>query len=91
MEKCHEVVAKPAHFAFSVEQRVFKDSSPGAVVVPLLVDSFLDAGLLSGRLGIGPLSDGLLKEHHDERADLLGVRLRVLRALSEQNWHLVAF
>lgn len=91
MEQCHEVIAESPHFAFTMKQRILQDSSARAVDILLGFHIFLNSKFLCGCLGVGPLSDSFLKEHQYKCTDIVSWKHWILRAVSEQDWDLVAF
>ena len=91
VEKCHEVIAEPSHFAFSVKERIFKDPSAGAVNVFLRFVILFYSEFLRGSLSVCPLSDSFFKEHQYKCANTVPRRHGVLWAVGEKHRHLVAF
>lgn len=91
VKQCHKVIAKPLHFAFTMKQRILQDSSSRAIDILLGLHIFFNSKLLCRSLGVGPLSDSFFKKHQYKRADIVPWRHGILRAMSKQDWNLVAF
>ena len=89
MKQGHEVVAESPHLALSMKQRIFHDTTSWTIKVSLRLSCLLDPLLLSLSFCKGALSHTFLKEHHYESANWFTVQLRVIWALSEEDWDLV--